>query len=237
MKTKKLYLIGFFVLFVSLVFTACDTFFSTSWGKERDYDPAKINLNVDNLDDWLYASVGRPKLAAAVNVKIKELVNGLPPGHPDRLKLQKAGVRLAIEASGVGTSLLSNVDKLVDAAENGDADALKNILDSILDDFRDSGGPAAANDLAEIIDQHFIDNASQTERDMAAVVLALAILGSQNITNFEDITLENLGLENNNGVIEIHNDTIDPIKVNLLLELLNKSAGNSDSLAGSFFDL
>ncbi|MDR2143500.1 MAG: hypothetical protein LBP29_03925 [Treponema sp.] len=176
-----------------LGFMSCDEFFSTSWGSERDYDSSKITLDADNLDSWIEKSIGNPELASALTQKIIEEVQKLPDGGT-RVKFQEAGVSLAVEASGVGTSIVSNAAKAIgeidEKGEKGEQ-AVKDILKDIQGDFN-KNGPKAAKDLAAIVGPSiggggtvpeftgaYASAAKPSDVTQAVLILSLAVLGKE----------------------------------------------------------
>jgi hypothetical protein len=185
------------LVLTALVFVSCDSFFSTSWGSERDYDPSKIDLTIKNLDSWIQKSIGNPKLAAALTEKIVKKIEANPdPWNQDTATYQEKGVKLVIEASGIGTSILSNAADVFSDIENLKGDeaeqAVKDILSNVQDDFS-SGGPQAAENLTKIINGNITDptgtpeltgiyarDASPGDVGQAVLVLALGILDDIN---------------------------------------------------------
>ncbi|MDR1930412.1 MAG: hypothetical protein LBQ44_07255 [Treponema sp.] len=190
MVKKQIFLPG--LLLLALIFTSCDSFFSDSWGQMRDYDPSKIDLNAGNLDSWIESSIGNPKLAAALAEKIKATVKNSADSK-ERAKFQEAGVTLAVEASGIGASILSNAGAALGDIEDLQEEAVMDILKKIQDDFK-SGGPQAAASLAEIVsvpgtltgntqggtpefEGNYAGTAKAGDVGQAVLVLALAVFG------------------------------------------------------------
>ena len=214
MTRKIICLTGIFLLLSIFIFVACDSFYSNSWGTARKYDPANIDLNADNVDSWIELAIGNPELAKALTEKIKGMVKNMPDSA-ERAKLQAAGVTLAIEASGLGTTLLSNMDKLSDILDEennntGDSDAIVQLLDSMQGDFKSAGGSAAANDLAQIVkpagkdfdtppefDQSYAKDANASDVGQAIMMLTLAVLEQEgkDANVFNDASdIEGLGI-------------------------------------------
>ena len=204
---KKIPFLAISAVFVfSLCFTSCDEFFSSSWGSNRKYDASKINLNLGNLDQWVEAAVGNPDLADALTEAIKGKAKN--SSGKDRARYQEAGIKVAVESTGVGTSILTNaIDALADVVSNGDEPdegTLKDILDAIQDDFISAGGPQAAEDILEFLEDDIIitnpgnvpmltgdyaDIAKPGDIAQALIVLILGELGDRNIydLNLDDI--------------------------------------------------
>jgi len=138
MTKKTLFRIGVCIALGAFVFTACDSFYNDSWGSQRKYAPKE--LNADNVGELVDASVGNPELALALAKKVRDTVKGMDDSRRDKAKLQAAGVELVFEASGLGTSLLSHIDKALGVVEARDKDAdiepaLVKLLNSVRADF------------------------------------------------------------------------------------------------------
>ena len=202
MVKKMLFPVGMFLLTVIFLLSGCDSFYSTSWGTPRKYDPKNIKITVDNIDEWIDAAVGNPDLAEAVTEAVKEKVKNMEDKDPDKAKLQEAGVTLAVEASGLGTILLSNMDTLADLLGESDeeddstADAVKDFLETIQNDYNDAGGSKAASNLAEIVEpkggyggngdapklsEGYADIAKPSDVSQAIVILLLEVLNQEDI--------------------------------------------------------
>ena len=160
MKTKGFIMGSTLLLCGALIFTSCDNFFSTSWGTQREYDSSRIVINAGNIDEWIDAADGNPALAAAITDKIKGELSGVSGGNltPDQQKLQQAGIELAIEASGIGTAIVSSaadvVSKLQDLDMNdttGMQKTMTDLLTNVVNTFNEVNGTGAAGNLAEIV--------------------------------------------------------------------------------------
>ncbi|MDR2479933.1 MAG: hypothetical protein LBD48_11550, partial [Treponema sp.] len=159
MNKKTAPVIGVFLLLGALIISSCDHFYSTSWGTPRKYDPKNIKLDAGNVDSWKETAVGNPELAAALTEKIKDELKGVEQGNPnkDQAKLQDAGVSLAIEASGVGTTIVSNAGSVIDKIEQLEKDGgsneaevketVKELFEDIQGDFKSNNGSKAADNL------------------------------------------------------------------------------------------
>jgi hypothetical protein len=146
------------IVFIMLAMVSCDNFFSTTWGKARDYDLSKITLTQSNLESWKNKAVGNPELAKALVEKIIGNLDGLEGA--EKAAYQNVGISLAIEQSGIGTIILNNAGKDLDKVINGgDADegVMIDLLKNVQKDFGD-GGKAAAESVATIA------NASKLEK-------------------------------------------------------------------------
>ncbi|MDR2783493.1 MAG: hypothetical protein LBB48_06585 [Treponema sp.] len=153
-KSKRTCSLFALLFVVAFAFVSCDGFFSTTWGSPRDYDPSKIDVNAGNVDQWIAEAAGNPKLAKAIADKIKAELANATHGTltPDQLNLQNAGVKLAIEASGLGTALINSASSVISELSSGDGpngETIRDLLEDIQSDFK-ATGPAAADDLAAI---------------------------------------------------------------------------------------
>ena len=233
-------------LIFALTLTACDDFFSSSWGSPREYRAENINVTVNNLDRWLERTVGNPPLARLVSENISRQVQD--PHHPHRGRFQSAGVRIALESSGLGVALLGNaMNILSNMADTDDEmdDMLKDVLSGIQGDFRRTDGVGAANTITEIVindinpgnvpifrDNSFAHNpnyATPSDVGQVVLVLTLAVLEERgkDIDDWDDFDLEKIGLH------EVPNEEkvgVEPGASNTLRALaayLNLIAGDS----------
>lgn len=182
---KKAAIIG--LIAVILTFSSCDDFFRSSWGKSRTYDASKINVNADNIDEWVAAATGNPELADAIAEAILQKLKG-STNEREKAKLLEGGIKIAVESSGLGESLLARGAELLANADDLDEDTVTKLLDKIMDDFLSNGGVQSADYIAEMLEEsiststlsypHFSDeyaNAAQAG-DIAEAILVL-ILG------------------------------------------------------------
>jgi hypothetical protein len=260
MKKKAMSMVGVLLLASALIFSACDQFFSTSWGTARKYDPSKIKLNAKNVDDWVNTAIGNPELAAALTEKIKDELSGVPQGNPspDQEKLQEAGVTLAIEASGIGESILSNASGLISKLTEENNDDLKNtvteLLNDIQSDFRGHNGSTAAENLAAIVGGSlasgsygngttpeftglYANKAKPSDVGQAVMVLALSIIEDKGLSvssvDLENLDQSSLGITINNGKAEIvgtpdQKTIVLAAYLNLIAEDKNGKFGKND---------
>jgi len=202
MRRKTIFLAGLILLPVLIMLTGCDNFFSKSWGKKRDYDSGNININVDkvdNIDAWLDAAVGNPELADAIIDAIYDEIKDKPDTE-NKAQWQQAGVSLAAEASGLGTSILSHIDILIDLLEEDEEDdgfdPIVKLLEEIQNDFS-KNGPKAAENLAELVapqggfddspggipefSDSYAEISEPSDVVQAMIILTLALLEKQGI--------------------------------------------------------
>ena len=150
---KKYTILG--LVAVILTFSSCDEFFTTSWGKSRTYDPSKIDVNADNIDKWVKAATGNPDLADAVTSAIiheLEKFDHESLGSPEAAALLDGGVKLAVEASGVSTSIVARGAELLGDIDHFGEDTVMDLLGKIQGDFNSGGGPAAAKNIATMVE-------------------------------------------------------------------------------------
>ncbi|MDR0599366.1 MAG: hypothetical protein LBG84_04700 [Treponema sp.] len=201
--TRKIFVrpVLLLVLAGTLVLASCDNFFSDSWGTARSYDPDKITLTDGNLDLWIKNARGNPELAAAITRKIIDEIRN--KSGAEKVKFQEAGMKLAVEASGVGASIISSAADVINKLENNEDSAIKDILSKIQSDFA-SGGPGAASNIADLVtvsssntpavDPGYAAAASASDIGMATMVLALAVMEKKgiNAATVDDLEINHL---------------------------------------------
>lgn len=193
---KKTTVLAVLIVFIfTLCFTACDDFFSKSKGNFRTYDPAKIDINAGNVNKWLRAAVGNPALSEAITKAILIKLQNPNIKPADKAALLKAGLRLAVESSGLGISLISHAAGLLGDIDNLDEDAIKELLSKIQKDFDSGGGLNAAAAIAQMVngsitteddipkfDPSYSDTIQPGEVAEAVMVLVLGLLNEQELS-------------------------------------------------------
>ena len=206
----KKYLIAVMAAFLAFTFvlTACDDFVSGTSGNFREYEEENINVTPGNLDQWVQRVVGNQPLAELVSQDIiRKLRENTYP--QDRLRFQRAGMKIASESSGLGVSLLSNalgaVADLVDLFTGEEDptvetlnDVLKEVFNRVQDDFREAGGVQAAAAIAEILSYDiqntdsvptfsplYAESVTPAEVTKAVMVLIMGELDHINVENIE----------------------------------------------------
>ena len=210
-------LYSFLAVFV-FVFSSCDDFFSKSlWPSTQKYNLVNIDLNGENIDQWLESARGNPELTAALLKKIEQdLASGKFSGS-EKAKLMEAGIRLAVQSSGLGTSIIANASSVLGNMDNVSENTLLDLLSGVRSDFNRNGGPAAAASLSAIanagisgsppqFDYSYRNTAQPGDVAEAVFVLALGVLGPfANINSWSDPSA--LGLDiTENGYVTV----IDP---------------------------
>ena len=138
------------IIAVVLTFSSCDDFFKTTWGNQRSYDPSNIDVTPGNIDEWAAAVLGNPDLAGAVSEAIIEkLKNTSDPA--EKAALLDGGVKIAVESSGLGESLLTRGAELLGDAEDINEDTILELLEKIQSDFNSGNGVQAADYIAEML--------------------------------------------------------------------------------------
>ena len=228
---------------VILNFTACDNFFSNSMGSPRRYNKANINVNAGNAGQWIERAAGNPDLALAVLESIMDQIGSANPS--DKAVLKQAGVMLAVEASGLGTSILSNANALSNliSGEGSNEDAIKELVGKLQGDFNSGHGPNSANMLAQILnptsgssapqfDNNYMQNAQPSEVAQAIIILSLGIMndiGKTASDDFSNLINDIEGIQLQNGKVTLTNAASPPEpKVLALVAYLNLIAGNED---------
>ena len=249
MKKRTVYLTGVFLLLGLFIFTACDSFYTNSWGKSREYDPGNIKLTVENLPSWKKAARYNPPLAQTLTAVINETVRNMPDG-PGKAIFQEAGVELAIKSAGLGTAILSNMNKF----NLDNPDDIVALFGSIRGDFYISGGSAAASNLAEIVkpkggfdkddgdtptfSSSYANIAKPADVGQAVIVLTLAVLEQTGEStailddpNF-DIDAFSIGLKMDGNVIKVDSPpdpTPEALALAAYLNLINNGDPKFDS--------
>jgi hypothetical protein len=219
--TKRFSSVAGMVLGVCVVFAlvSCDDFFSTSWGKERDYDISKIKLTQNNLEKWKEKAVGNPKLAAAL---VEKIISELPgKSGAEKAAFQKAGVELAIEQAGIGTKIIevagsdlssvdseSGVKNLLSKVQGGlpDVDAAAGNITAIVGGDVESGNTPAFN-------ASYAAGADPSDVGMAVMVLTLSLVpGIESGTKLEN-SMNDLNLKIDDGEVKTNGDPSQEAKV------------------------
>jgi membrane-bound inhibitor of C-type lysozyme len=131
-KKLKALAAAFCVLFL---LNSCTEFFSTTWGDALKRDVNKVNVTTDNVDELLKVAKGNQELSKAILNKIA--------ANPSNDTLRRAAIKAGNQAAGISARALENIGDLIDAADNGEKDALENLGNKILNDM-------ASNDIKGI---------------------------------------------------------------------------------------
>jgi hypothetical protein len=200
------------------VLTSCDDFYSTSWGKPREYEVSKITLTRSNLDSWKKKATGNPDLAAAL---VKKIIGELPgKSGAEKAAFQSAGIDLAIEQSGMGVKILEVAGSALSDIDS--EDGVKNLLKKVQSGLDSS--QAAANNITTIAYAsslpepgtagvpEFPDgdpyglNADPSNVGLAVMVLALAEIPTiDDETDLSDLSSINLDINGSPPQVEVTN--------------------------------
>jgi hypothetical protein len=198
MVRKVLKTVWVLTVLVLFAVTSCDNFYSTSWGKAREYDASKITLTQDNLKQWKKAAVGNPELSEALVKKIISQLDG--KSGAEKAEFQSAGIEFAIEQSGLGVKILelagsdlSNID-----SEEGAKDLLKKVQNAL------SSTQSAADNIGKIVSKSSITGKAANETpkfdvndpygktvdpsNVGLAVMVLALAEFDDIGNMKDIS-------------------------------------------------
>jgi hypothetical protein len=206
-------------LFIVFALSSCDNFFSTSWGKEREYDASKIKLSTNNLDSWKEKAVGNPKLAKAL---VEKILSELPgKSGPEKAKFQKVGIELAVEQAGIGTKMIELAGSALSDIDS--EDGVKNLLAKVQSGLSDVD--KAAGNIAAIVKASalvgtgagqaptfdltdpYAAAASPSDVGMAVMVLALSVIpnidGNTDLSDLSGLT----NLEIDDGSVKVKSGT------------------------------
>ena len=235
------------------ILSAGDKFFTNSWGSafSRTFDPSNISINASNANDWIARANGNSDLAYAIAQKINQDLAAGKVSEADKPAMIDAGVKLSIEASGIGVSLFTNafgeIENLLDEDFDDAAEVIQNILSNIQKDFKGNNGANVASNLAGIIgsaittgntpslSDDYINNASTNDIALAVVVLTLGVLekDENSSVDFDDLS-SIAGIQGiNNNKITVTNDA-EP-EVRALAAFFNSL--DPDSFLGGLLDI
>ena len=230
-----------------LAFLSCDAFYSNSLGSSRTYDPKQINLTEDNIGEWVKATVGNPPLADAVTEAIFERLKGTLTNRERFIFMEYAG-RLAIEASGLGNTLLIGITDLLRLEDlEDDAEAFSDMMRRMQDDFNKRGGKSAADNLAKLLltgvddeegtprfSTNYANSASPSAVAEAMIVLLLGEMANDSDLDLNDpSSLATMGLKTVNGEIQVDPSKDPSDRAIVLAAYLNLI---SDDTTGKFED-
>jgi hypothetical protein len=189
-------------VFIVCAFVSCDNFYSTSWGKEREYDASKIKLTESNLKMWKEKAAGNPKLAEAL---VKKIISELPgKSGAEKAAFQEAGIELAIEQAGIGTKIIELAGSALSEIDN--EAGLQDLLSKVQGGVGSAVHKAAAN-IAQIVgastnheptfpnggSASYQANANPANVGLAVLVLSLSLIpdiGSKELSDLsENLTL------------------------------------------------
>jgi hypothetical protein len=221
-------------VFVLFAVTSCDNFYSTSWGKSREYESSKITLTQDNLKKWKKAAVGNPELS---EVLVKKIISDLDgKSGQEKAAFQSAGIEFAVEQSGLGVKILELAGS--DLSDIESEEGVRKLLAKVQNAL--SSTKSAAGNIAAIVGKSKLENdglgqapefpandpygntADPSNVGLAVMVLALAeIRDIGNAENLSDLS-DNLSLD----------ETATPVQVTT-----NGSASSNEIALAAYLNL
>jgi len=210
--------------------TSLDEFFSTSLAKPQAYDASKINVTAGNVDDLVKSARGNPALAEAITQKIIDDLRNNRISETDKPKLMEAAMKLAVQSSGLGTSIITQASSALGDLNNLTDGSVPDILRSISADFNSGsrGSNAAANlstityfditgkgkDEAPQFGSGYANNAKPGDVAEAIMILTLAELGSD-IDDWDNPSALGLYVAPGSGIVTVTEDSPSPNQVAL----------------------
>lgn len=172
-KTVYFFLIPIIFLMAALLFS-CTDFFSTSWASWASRDPSKLipSVTVDNVHELIEMTENDPDMALEVLIKTGEAAD--KASGDDKAELQAAAVEAAVNAVGLGQTIINSVGEL--ASIETVEDAKNAVLDAINGMPNLEEASSALYDLlpkdptSEEFD-NFVNTASAEEIALAAILL------------------------------------------------------------------
>ena len=247
------------LLAAALTFFSCDEYFSTSFGTFRSsYDPNKIDVNSGNIDEWIRASAGNPKLQQALSEAINRKLNDPSISPSEKAALLNGGIRIAVGSSGLGNSVLARASELIGKGDEINPNTLTDLLGKVQNDFNTGGGPSAADNIAQMVyssitgnppvfDPSYADNVQPADVAEAVLVLALGLMENTGLTadgsnNWQDVQnlAEGLSLSTDGNHITYGGTNKSALALAAYLNLIADQKdrfGNTmtDSLYSAFF--
>ncbi|MDR1971052.1 MAG: hypothetical protein LBQ46_03940 [Treponema sp.] len=160
---------------LAIVITAlasCADFFTNSWAKDGARDPGTIKVTSSNVDDLLKEARGDRPMSRGILDKLE--------GTTDPV-LQAAAVTAGNQAAGLGQTVLSNLDILLD--DTSDTTTLTKLAKEIQDDVKRNDIVGIADILAKTLPVSsgnpptlgdFSKEVSTSDLTLMAVTLVLA---------------------------------------------------------------
>jgi hypothetical protein len=173
------------IVLLAGVFTSCDDFFTTSWGKwaARDMSKMDIKVSADNIDDLMDQASNDKDLQVKI---LDELVDASKKASgKDKQKLQDAGVDLALSSTDIVGTVMDNIGDIESFDSMEDPEEMKKYISGIVNNIDNLQGSTDA--LLQMIpnDQDSIDAfmaGKEVDTDIALVSVLLIAAEIQNIT-------------------------------------------------------
>jgi hypothetical protein len=201
-KNSRVFLVLGLILIWGGLLVSCTEFFSTSLAPWAARDPDKLipAVTTGNVDDLIAMTENNPDMSLSVLKKIEDAVNNA--SGDAKAALQAAALEAAVNATGMGSAVLNNVDKVTTAT----ADNAKDLVIDAIGDMKNL--EAACDTLMSILPtpppitvpptsdpdfDAFTANAKPEELAMAAAMLLAGELNKQDdpedfIDNFDPKT-------------------------------------------------
>jgi len=162
-----------FIIILALLLGSCTEFFSTSLASWAARDPSRLipPVTIDNVNELIQMAENDPDLSLELLKKIGEAA-GKKSGE-EKAGLQAAAVEAAVNAVGLGQTLINTAGEL---ANFETADAKDLVMDAInsmpnLDDASDALFKMLPKDPSGADFEKFIETAGAEDIAMAAVLL------------------------------------------------------------------
>ena len=171
---EKSFCLVVIMLSITVIFTSCVDFFSTSlfpWAARNDRDIIPP-ITVDNVDEIIELFADDPDGSLVVLEKIQEAVEGA--SGDDKAILQAAAVEAAVNAVGLGQTIISSAGSLLDCETKEEA------RDVVLDAINgmpnlDEAGSLLFDILPDPLDPEFNSFTEKTSADDLAFAAILLI--------------------------------------------------------------
>jgi hypothetical protein len=172
------YVLPFSAALWAFFFLSCTEFFSTSLAPWAARDPASLipPVTADNVDDLIAQAENNPDMSLALLKKIRDARNSASGAELG--KLQAAALEAAVNATGLGNSLLTAVGELGGLEDPDKAGELARNAINRMSNLAEAGEllneilPRPGGDPAEF--QAFTEHTGSEDLVMSAVVLLAA---------------------------------------------------------------
>lgn len=230
------------ILLAAAVCLSCTDFFSNSWATWAARDPDKLipKVTAGNIDELIAMAENNPKLSLAILKKIQSAVNGA--SGSEKLKLQSAALETAVNAVGLGQSVLSAAGELTNV--KGPDDALDLVLDAINSMKNLDAASSALLDILPEPDltpesdfRKFADATSADDLAMAAVLLIAGEAKNQAGDSKDDLVdyVENLGVRLSSDPPDVDPEGSENLAQ--IMAIASALSGRTDELNSSLFDV
>ena len=170
---KKKHFLLFFCLFLAMtvLFPSCTDFFSTSWASWAARNPSGLipTVTLDNLNELIEISENDPDLSLELLTGIAEALNGA--SDEEKEELQAAAVEVAINAVGLGQTIISAAGAIANIKTAEDAKIVAIDVINRMPNLEETS--SVLFDILNDADafQTFINNASLEDIAMTAILI------------------------------------------------------------------